>query len=58
MKDITQDEWGRFEWIPVGDNVYIKGVEKTDPPDDGFVYVDVTRYGDSVQRWERAQMYD
>lgn len=54
-KDITADDYSRYEWIDVGGGIFIRGYEKTAPPDDGFVYVDVTKFGDAKQVWARAQ---
>jgi hypothetical protein len=58
-KEITEDEWNEYEWIEVNqygnEKFYLRGVKRTQPPQDGYHYEDVTKYGDSEQRWERAK---
>ena len=54
-KPITREEWSRFRWEQVAPSVYLRGIELTEPPDDGFVYVDVTTFSDAKQRWIRAE---
>ena len=61
MKPITKDEWNRFDWIDItsfGDSqdvaLFLRGVEKEEPPDDGYVYIEKTSFGDVKQRWVRA----
>ena len=56
--EITQEDWDAYDWHYAGDGIYIRGVKKTDPPDDGFVYVDVTTFSSPEQIWRRAQRYD
>ena len=53
-REITEKEWHAYDWIEVGAGEYIRGAKYTDPPNDGFRYVDVTQFGDKEQRWERA----
>jgi len=59
LRSITQEEWERFEWIEVSgpgeEAVFVRGIEKCDPPDDGYIYVERTRGRDYKQRWVRAQ---
>lgn len=62
LRPITKAEWDKFDWInatAVGESgkVFLRGVEHSSPPDDGFVYADATRPGDAIQRWERAMTY-
>ena len=54
--EITKDEFNRYQWTKVGSKEFVRGVLLVDPPDDGYEYVDVTTYGDAIQRWERAVM--
>jgi hypothetical protein len=66
MRQITKDEWYQYEWHDVttvsnfSDNkvVFIRGIENVDPPDDGYVYIDRTRYGDQKRRWIPAMTDD
>lgn len=62
MKDITKEDWLKYDWINIflkGElPIFIRGVEETQPPDDGFHYIDVTRFGDKKQEWVRAQEVD
>ena len=53
-REITEADWDAYDWIEVGAGQYVRGVKYTDPPNDGYRYVDVTRYGDAVQKWARA----
>lgn len=60
LRDITVDEWERYEWTEIWsvgepEPIYIRGVEKTTPPDDGYMYTETTRFGDARQRWSRRQ---
>lgn len=58
FRDITQAEWDEYEWIEVsemGEKFFIRGLKRTQPPQDGFVYVDDTRLGDSERKWRRAK---
>jgi hypothetical protein len=62
LRDISVDEWNEFDWTELGEwgrspRVFIKGARKTNPPQDGYVYKDCTRFGDAEQRWERAKTY-
>ena len=58
LKDIEEYEW--VDVSAVGDEhpVWIRGVKKTHPPADGFVYKEVTRYKDAEMRWERVYTYE
>lgn len=58
IRAITKAEWDKYEWIEVtrfcdAVPVFIRGSKKTEPPDDGFVYREVTKLLDSEQSWQR-----
>ena len=58
-RPITKEDWEKHRWIDAcaGSNasIFIRGIKKTEPPDDGYVYVDVTTLADSEQKWRRAE---
>ena len=59
LRPITIHEWEIYEWAEVtilGDEgpVFLKSFKKSEPPEDGLVYVLDTRLGDSEQRWVKA----
>jgi len=59
LRPITQDEWIQYEWVEVTTPtdkhpVFLPGIQIVVPLNDGFVYVERTRFGDNKQRWERA----
>ena len=44
LRPITKEEWVKFEWIEVTTlaspvPIYIRGIKKPEPPDDGYVYI-------------------
>jgi hypothetical protein len=61
-RDITEQEWNEYEWVEVNDielgRVFLQGRKRTQPPQDGYKYIDVTKLGDSEQKWERAKTID
>lgn len=64
LRPITKEEWEQYAWVEAtgfgGDPdrpVFIRGIKYTEPPDDGYVYKERTRLGDSEQRWVRAMTY-
>ncbi len=61
LRPIKKGEWEKYEWIDVSepDNApcFLRGIENNNPPDDGFVYINRTRLGESKRRWERAKTY-
>jgi hypothetical protein len=56
--DITKIEWNKYRWLEVEPDKFIRGIELVNPPNDGFVYVEVTTFGDAKQRWQRAQVIE
>jgi hypothetical protein len=59
-RDITLVEWNKYEWVEVSEMgadspLYMRGVEKTPKPNDGYVYEDWTKLGDAKQVWKRIQ---
>jgi len=58
--DITPQEWSEYKWFMVDSfsDEYVRGAKKTQPPDDGYEYVDVTALGDAEQNWVRGKMKD
>lgn len=57
IHEITIDEWSQFDWIQVLQNTpnyFIRGIKKTQPPNDGYKYIEITTYADSEQKWARA----
>ena len=57
LKDITKDEWEQYKWIEVQPGQYIKGVKLVPPPDDGYIYHEVTTLSDTEQKWERSRQW-
>jgi hypothetical protein len=62
LRPITIKEWERYEWIDatsIGDldPVFVRGFERTSPPDDGFIYVDKTPPESKVQTWKRIMTF-
>ena len=59
LTDITESDWNAYLWTEIelepGKRVFLRGVQRTSPPNDGFHYVDVTGTKDTVQQWARAQ---
>ena len=56
---ITEQEWNDYEWIETEKkDVFIRGIRKTDPPDDGYHYVEITTFSDTEQKWARAVFYE
>lgn len=58
LRDITQKEWKEYEWAEVSEfgsehPIFIKGIKKTQPPNDGYMYRECTKIGDAEQKWER-----
>ena len=49
LADITIDEWEQYDWAEIttygdlahGQRVYINGEKLQDPPQDGFVYIEL-----------------
>lgn len=58
--EITQAEWDAYDWLEVttigGEpGQYTRGLRRTAPPQDGYVYVRAPeRPGDTEYRWARA----
>jgi|WetSurMetagenome_2_1015567.scaffolds.fasta_scaffold1201061_1 hypothetical protein len=59
MRQITIEEWEKYEWIEVGSfgSGYVQGIEKTEPPpkpNDGLAYIliDITSMMDRKQVWK------
>ena len=61
LRPITQEEWEQLEWVELSglgeEAVFILGIERCDPPDDGYAYVERTRVTDCKQRWVRAMTF-
>ena len=54
---ITPEEWEKYEWQPIDSfsDMYIRAYEKTQKPDDGYEYIDMTAAGDTKQVWLRGK---
>lgn len=58
LVDITEEEWQQYQWHHIGGGIYLRGVKYTQPPQDGYHYVEVTTFGDKEQKWIRARRYE
>ena len=59
LTEITEADWNAYFWIEIeiepGKRVFLRGIQHTTPPNDGYHYVEVTTAKDTVQQWVRAQ---
>lgn len=59
LRDITLEEWEQYEWTPVTlagvGTIYLRGVKRTQLPNDGYKYIESTTFGDTEQKWTRAK---
>jgi len=53
-RHITKEEWRAYKWIRVGEARFLRGIKITQPPDDGYEYVEVTTFSDTEQKWARV----
>ena len=58
LRPITKKEWHQTTWVEVTTRadehpVFLPGIQIDAPPDDGFMYIERTRFGDTKQRWVR-----
>lgn len=63
VREITKEEWEAYKWEGVRDYIYdsmiwIRGVKRTQPPDDGYEYEEVTHPVDTEQKWARRVTVD
>lgn len=65
VRNITIEEWERYEWTKVGEGEYLKGLMKTEVPpmpQDGYKYelLDLTSIGDirRVLEWVRVKVHE
>lgn len=62
LREITEQEWSEYEWICLegydGKPVYLRGVKRTYPPEDGYHYVESTTARDTERKWSRALTFD
>ena len=62
FRPITKEEWDKFEWINVTTfadaanepTLYIRGRKRTEPPNDGYVYEECTKFPDGEMKWRRV----
>ena len=54
--EITSEDWKQWEWAPFDNfsDLYVRTYKKTEPPNDGYEYIDVTSAGDAEQKWARG----
>lgn len=65
LREITEQEWNEYEWIPVtgqleqyeNKTVFLRGRKKTSPPQDGYHYEESTTLADAEQKWARAMTF-
>ena len=60
-RPITEEEWCAYHWLEVeavedGRRIFLRGLKKTTPPNDGYVYVQAPiQIGDTEEKWVRAE---
>lgn len=62
LRPLTQKDLDEYEWVDVsaqGDEnpIWIRGIKKTHKPNDGFIYTEDTRMGDTEKKWKRVFTY-
>lgn len=57
-REITEKEWREYKWIELVGGECLRGVKFTDPPNDGYHYIEVTTIADLEQKWVRAFVYE
>ncbi len=62
LRPITNEEWAKYRWVEVStygnaERIFIRDIELTEPPDDGFKYIECTTRADNKQRWRRIMTY-
>jgi hypothetical protein len=59
LRPITPDEWDAYEWYPLSRSggppaEYLRGLKKTEPPNDGYLYDRAPALPDDTEvRWVR-----
>lgn len=60
-RPITEEEWCAYHWLEVeavgdGRRIFLRGLKKTSPPDDGYAYIQAPiRFGDTEEKWVCAE---